>query len=361
MKRPPRPLLKAILLVGGFEILDNLQEKERHPKVVDFAVEKAKHMTSPREAGLVNAVLRKFPHAWLEARQALDPSRGSDLALALGHPEWLVARWVDHFGMEITQALLQWNQRLPEAYLHIHKSAFQAESRWPGFMRVDDIGWEVAIQQVKAGTAYIQDPATRLAIELANVQPEDTVLDLCSAPGGKSWALMQGKPKRLVSADKVNEGSPRFKKWSENLSRLGEGVIRLQVDLLHSDAPSRILAVNEDQAFSLVFIDVPCSNTGVIRKHPDIRWRLQPEDVSRLTSLQGRLLVVAASLVGPGGRLVYSTCSLEEEENAGVVHRFLESPTGGVFRLVDHRHGFPWRDGHDGAGAFLLERLSRSD
>jgi 16S rRNA (cytosine967-C5)-methyltransferase len=192
-----------------------------------------------------------------------------------------------------------------------------------------------------------------LGTELLAGQTFNAVLDLCSAPGGKSVQLLQricGPGGLLVSVDVPGL---RFKRLQENLARYErEGVEKVQVaaDVLELTSDSLPQA-----EYGVVYVDVPCSNSGVLQRRPDVKWRLQERSMTELTELQGSLLRKAAEFVAPGGALVYSTCSVDAEENRGVVHSFLND-TKHAFQLEKETISLPWESGHDGAGAFLLRR-----
>ena len=209
---------------------------------------------------------------------------------------------------------------------------------------------------LKGGKLYLQDPGTRLAVELLAPQAGEAVLDLCAAPGGKSLLIADAmKTGRLVSMDLPNARIDRLK---ENLSR----VTGVEVALVQADVGDGAVAALREhklpEAYDAVLIDVPCSNTGVMRHRADVKWRLQAGDFKKHPKQQLALLHAAARLVAPGGRLVYSTCSIDTEENEAVVKEFFNSRAGGPFKLEKSVQSLPWETGHDGAGAFLLRRVN---
>ena len=210
---------------------------------------------------------------------------------------------------------------------------------------------------------YLQDPGTRLAVELLGVQPGEDVLDVCAAPGGKSLQLADllrraagggtASAGRVVALDLPG---PRIERLKENLARAhGVDVALVQCDLLRGAGPE-LKEHRLPLLFPAVLLDVPCSNTGVMRHRVDVKWRLQEGDFRKHARQQLELLHAAARLVAPGGRLVYSTCSLDPEENEGVVREFFNSRAGSPFKLEQSLLSRPWETGHDGAGAFLLRR-----
>jgi 16S rRNA C967 or C1407 C5-methylase (RsmB/RsmF family) len=227
--RPPRLILRAILYVAGYELL----EAGLHPdgpavggtvdsglvaKVVHHAVERAKTLASPAEARLVNAVVRRLVDAL--AAQIAPPRLASAGALAeyFSHPEWLVARWLAQFGADATRALLEWNQQPAPVYARWRTAepapAWLAPTRWPGFFEVPSGRWGEVEPLLASGQLYLQDPSARLAIELLAPQAGETVLDLCAAPGGKSLQIadalvVAAEATRLRSPDPVEREGAR--------------------------------------------------------------------------------------------------------------------------------------------------------
>ncbi len=185
------------------------------------------------------------------------------------------------------------------------------------------------------GAFYIQDPSTLLAVDMLNPRPGEAVLDLCAAPGGKTTAIAAHMKNdgRVVATD-IRED--RLKQLRENCKRLGADCVEVMP-----------LGTDVREKFDRVLADVPCSNTGVMRRRVDLRWRLQPRDLQATTKIQREILRQAARNVKPGGLLVYSTCSLEPEENEQMVKAFLERNR--AFGLEAERALLPWRDGVDGA------------
>ncbi len=190
------------------------------------------------------------------------------------------------------------------------------------------------------GGFYLQDPSTLLAVHLLDPQPGETLLDLCAAPGGKTTYLAQrmNNTGRIVAYD---SSESRLRLLRENCQRLGT----TQVEIRETLPPPKA-------EFDRILVDAPCSNTGVLRRRVELRWRLQAEELARLVRTQRELLDTAAARLKPGGVLVYSTCSLEPEENEEVVRQFLEAHPG--FSLEQQRALHPLRDRVDGAFAARL-------
>lgn len=350
MARAPRTRVRAVLFVTGFELLEGGAEVAQ---VVHHAVGKAKTVASQKEAGLVNAVARK-----LSARLVEKPA---SVAEASAHPEWLVARWERQFGAAATGELLEWNQQPAPVYARWRAGAdvavpeFLAPTKWPGFYEVKAGHWEEVRRLAHTGALYLQDPSTRLCVELLAPVANETILDACAAPGGKSLAIADAmQTGRLVALD---EPGARLDRLKENLNRVPTGVqVALMPGDLRAAGPRFFKEFNLPESFDAVLLDAPCSNTGVMRHRIDVKWRLRDGDFTQHADQQIALLRAAARLVRPGGRLVYSTCSIESEENEAVVNRFLAA-AGAAWKLERHVLAFPWVDGHDGAGAFLLRKL----
>jgi len=359
---PPRFSTRAVLFVAGFELIEaagKSREDGLVAKIVHHAVEQTKRLASPAEARLVNAVVRKLAGA-LASPPPPKVASAEVLAEYFSHPVWLVRSWLAQFGAEATRALLEWNQQPAPVYARWRTAGeippgWLKPSPWPGFYEIATGRWPEVEPLLKNGKLYLQDPATRLATELLAPQPTEIVLDACAAPGGKSLliadAMQQGK---IIAVDLPGARIDRLK---ENLSRVPEtiGVALVQGDLRENVA-SLLKEHGLPRQFSAVLLDVPCSNTGVMRHRVDVKWRLQEGDFKKHPRQQRALLAAAARLVSPGGRLVYSTCSIDTEENEHVVREFLADRNGQWAREAQVI-SLPWETGHDGAAAFLLRRI----
>lgn len=355
VNKPPKKRLQAMLLLALFE-WENANEGSR-PQVVHYAVEQAKRRLSKAEGRFVNAVMRRIPELGIEQ---VDSERASgDWSVQFSHPQWIIDRWLKEFGKEETRKLLEWNQSQSKTYVWspVSDSAIPEDwihTDWPEFYDLSEADWTAVQGMLSDGQAYIQDPSTRVGPGLLTVHSVASVLDLCAAPGGKSIQLQRSLTEDgglLVSVDL--EG-PRFKRLEENLARYARvGVQGIQIagdvlSLKPTDLP--------EHEFDAVYLDVPCSNTGVIQRRPDVKWRQSESGMEELVALQRALLSKAAQFVKPEGFLVYSTCSIERVENEDVVERFL-SESGGSFVLEAATRSLPWKTGHDGAGAALLRRI----
>ena len=347
LHKRPRPETEALLFIAGFELFNS--SKDKHPKVIHHAVEKAKCCLSQSESRLINAVLRKLPNAF----ESIQPT---DTATYFSHPAWLVQHWTEQFGAHAIQSLLSWNQKTPNNHVEILSSEIPPEvitTEWPNFYRLPSGNLSETVRKLlDKGEAYIKDPSTRIAPALLSPKPGESVLDLCAAPGGKAFDIagsMKGSGRLLA----VDLPGSRIDRLRENLDRIHSQTF--ETSILESD----ILELDREQIpdlYDAVMLDAPCSNTGVIQRRTDVKWRLQPEDISKCAHLQSQLLHSASRFVKPGGRLLYSTCSIEASENLNIVEDFLASRSGAAFSLKAHQMAYPWETGHDGAGACLLIR-----
>lgn len=343
LKRTPRPVAKAILRLALAECLQRA-EPERPPVVHHAGEVAAAAGLSRPEKGFINAVLRRL----------LREGRLERVSLEETHPGWLVERWRGAFGNGSARHLLEWNQSVPDLYVSSGAAPDGTEpTRWAGVYRIRHGRFDAVRPELEAGRAYIQDPFARIPVGLLDPRPGEIILDLCAAPGGKSFLIGQGMEGRgrLVLVDRPG---PRRERLLANVARFGYGnteVISARVEELEEAGAAHGLSPGTADA---VLIDVPCSNTGVIRRRPDVKLRLEAADIHRHATLQLNLLREAARWVRRGGRLVYSTCSLEAEENDGVVEAFLNTQAN--WRLNRRKVSLPWECGHDGGGAFLLTR-----
>jgi 16S rRNA (cytosine967-C5)-methyltransferase len=361
--RTQRPALQDLLRLGLYQIfwLDRIPNHA----AVNETVEQSKQAGFGPQAGFVNAVLRGYLREADATRQLLADLRTTKPHLGWSHPEWLVARWQQRWGGEQTAKLLEWNNTPPKTFARVNTlrtDAGKLLERWRmeenveyDFVRSDwlDEGQVFELKAHPALTAlgsfrdgwfYVQDPSTLLAVRELNPQPGDTVLDCCAAPGGKTtFAAQFIKNEGSIVARDVSED--RLKLIQENCARLGVTCVETNLTSHFALRASH---------FDRVLVDAPCSNTGVMRRRVDLRWRIRPEEIERLRKSQVELLASAATAVKPGGTLVYSTCSLETEENEDVVKQFLAENSG--FKLERERELLPFQDAVDGAYIARLKR-----
>ena len=351
--REPRPALVNLLRLGLYQIfwLDRIPPHA----AVHETVEQAKRSGYVSQSGFINAILRAYLREFDEVKKILADMKISQPALGWSHPEWLVERWRKHFGDEKTRALLEWNNTPPKTFARVNTlktDAAKLIERWReenveyDFCTRDWTGENLAFElkshpplnslgSFRAGGFYIQDPSTLLAPALLDAKPGETILDLCAAPGGKATFIAQqmNNDGKIVAHDSFAD---RLKLIRENCTRLG--VTCAEVTATFNFQPA---------TFDRVLVDAPCSNTGVMRRRVDLRWLIQPTEIERLRTTQLTLLKQAATVLKPGGVIVYSTCSLEPEENSEVVKEFLAANPN--FKLETERQLLPFADGVDGA------------
>jgi 16S rRNA (cytosine967-C5)-methyltransferase len=340
VKKMPKGETEAALLLGAAQILFM-------PDVAEYAavnetVEAAK-LTSKQAAGLVNAVLRNILRSLEPMRKALSEQ---SIGIRLSHPDALITRWQERFDDAEVIALCEWNNTAPETFLAWAPGAEQPFTPLPHGTRIE------TVPGYAEGRFIVQDPATDAAISLMNIQPGARVLDACAAPGGKTiqiaWRMQGGT---LVAMDMYED---RLQTLKANLARTNlTGVTVAQGDLIGDCA--RIQA--EHGLFDRILLDVPCSNTGVLRRRPDARWRWTTKRMKRLCETQAKLLESAYTLLAPGGRIVYSTCSLEAEENRKQIALFRKAHPDIECIGVEER--IPTRNKTDGAFACALEFASK--
>jgi 16S rRNA (cytosine967-C5)-methyltransferase len=305
-------------------------------------------LASARRRSLVNGVLRSAQRRFTDLDAA---ASAAPLSIRTSHPDFLIERWTSLFGDEATTTLCAWDNEPAPIYARINELRPPPEQLGervpaaPGFVQLA----RIPSGALARGECYIQDPSTRVACELLAPQPGETVLDACAAPGGKSALLAQLMRNHgtLVACDRDAE---RVRTLDENLQRLGVSIARIvQHDW-------RVGTLADASSFDRILIDAPCTNTGVMRRRVDVRWRLQPADFQRMQAEQLTIVAAVLPLLKIGGTLVYSTCSIEPEENERVVERVLQEFP--FVQLDEQRSVLPFRDGFDGAFAAKLSRTS---
>jgi 16S rRNA (cytosine967-C5)-methyltransferase len=304
---------------------------------VNESVELVRRARKASATALVNAILRRAAKEAGTPATAFLPAqiaRAERLGILYAHPTWMVERWLERFGEERTTALLVANNHAPRLSCMVHDSTRQkqiwAELRDAG-LRIEpgqilqsalavSGGSPSRTQTFRRGGISIQDEASQIVPLLLNVRAGQRVLDLCAAPGGKTAALVRAASLNgFVAAADVHWH--RLRAMREHFKRL-----RLRdVRLVKLDGTAALPFGIE---FDRILVDAPCSGTGTLARHPEIRWRLRAEQLSEFHSLQTRLLRSAIERLGSGGRIVYSTCSLEPEENELVVEEVLRRVSG---------------------------------
>ena len=366
------PLLLDILRLGAYQLL-------YMGGVPDYAalsqsVEQAKTSMGSRVGGLVNGVLRSIQRESLRRDLFPDPDEDpvGHLTTWGSHPRWLVERWLARYGRDGAFRLVEENNRIPslsirpvglsvpEAVDRLSRAgiASRPAGRGSRCLWIDDgVEPETVLDAVPA---VVQDPGASLVVEYASPEPGSRIADLCAAPGGKALALASSVPSaRWVLA---GDRSPR------RLALLGSAVERLGSRISPVYTVAALGEIPPVAEADFVLVDVPCTGTGTLRRHPDGKWRLEEEDPGRLSRVQARILQGASGCVRPGGLLVYSTCTLEPEENEEVVSQFLArsdrfriDPPGDVVGDLVDGSGFlrvlPHETGFDGAFAARMRRV----
>ena len=323
------PLFRNLLRVGIYDLL--FMDGTPDYAAVNEAVEYGKKYISAKTGDLVNAILRKIQRERANLPRPQSEDRIELIATTFSHPTWMVRRWVKRFGERDAFHLMQANNQHPPYFIRVnniktHTENFLLrmtksdvsfeESDWlPGYFKVDQLhtirerGW------FEKGLCQVQDIAAGFAPWILDPQPGENIYDLCAAPGTKT----------IVMADMMqNEGSilsvdihaERVKKIAENATNYGAEIVKIQrADVI-------------EERFKLadaVLLDAPCTGTGVLSKRADLRWKRKEEDLTAIIEKQAELLDAAGNMVARNGRLVYSTCSLEPEENMDQVNKFLEN------------------------------------
>ncbi|NOZ56534.1 MAG: 16S rRNA (cytosine(967)-C(5))-methyltransferase RsmB [Calditrichaeota bacterium] len=366
--------LKAILELATFELFF-------HPStpgyaIVSEAVELAKETGGSQWAGRVNAILRRLEPLRTQRPLPADLESARGLSIAHSHPQWLVKRWLDRYGREETVALLEANNRPAPLFVRVNTARFEVEQvkaslisegiaveTVPGFheyLRLEHLPQGVeSLRAFREGAVTPQDPSASLAVALLQLEEGDKLWDVCAAPGGKTTAAAQllGGKRGLVFASDLQ------------LKRVG--LIRSAAQRLGLENVRYVCADAKAPPFAAatkVLIDAPCSGTGVLRRRVDARWQRSEDDILKLQTTQLAILDGIASTVEAGGVVVYSTCTLEQEENEEVVRIFLQKHPDfslePATNIVDNRftteqgyvRTFPHRHDLDGVFAARLVR-----
>ena len=384
--RKQNPVLQNLLRLGLYQIfwLDRIPAHA----AVHETVELTRRSGLGARAGFVNAILRGYLREFDATKKALADLKLSNPAIGFSHPRWLVEKWQRRFGEKKTRQLLDWNNTPPKTFARVNHlklvgSARRAD-RTPGpgvptllekwraenvefdFVRrewlPENLAFELkshpplsSLESFRQGFFYVQDPGTLLAVAELNPQPGEAVLDFCAAPGGKTtfMAQLMNNQGRVVAQDASEE---RLKLVQENCRRLG---VTCAETSLNAPRPGGRgeggRRPREGKSFDRILIDAPCSNTGVMRRRVDLRWRIRQGEIMRLQRTQLDLLDQAAPKLKASGILIYSTCSLEPEENQEAVKEFLHRHK--EFKLEFERELTPFADGVDGV---FVARLKKS-
>ncbi|MGA1236521.1 MAG: 16S rRNA (cytosine(967)-C(5))-methyltransferase RsmB [Limisphaerales bacterium] len=357
--RAQKPGLQNLLRVGVYQLfwLDRVPDHA----IVNESVELTRKLGLGGQSGFVNALLRNCIRDRDSLKAELKRLKETEPSVGWSHPAWLVERWMSRWSENEVRSLLEWNNKPAEVYLRVNTIKIdpgRLVERWRlderveyDFVRLEWVGENQVFKlrkgsnftnlpSFKEGCFYVQDPSTLLAVKWLDPQPGERILDLCAAPGGKATAIAAKVDNQALIVARDNSEA-RLKLLQQNCTRLGVNCI--EPELLTPDQTGGAGGLRFDRAL----VDAPCSNTGVLRRRVEARWRLQPDQMKQLTEMQRELLEQAAAPLNSGGTLIYSTCSLEPEENEDVVNAFIADHPD--FTLVRERQLLPFRDGVDGA------------
>lgn len=320
------------LRLGAYQLL--FLDRIPHRAAVDRSVELTRtHSKNPRAPGMVNAILRSLQRSMDRLPTIPQGDQAEYLSILYSHPRWLVQEYIRSFGSEGAAQLLRANNGQPQVTAQVNTKKITARElegrlvregvaagRHPwleGCLILSHTGNLEVLPSFREGLFYIQDPSSRLSVMAAGPKAGERVLDVCAAPGGKSFAaaLEMGGEGEVVSCDI----HPHKKKLIAN------GARRLGFSLIQpTTADAKEYKGEWERYFHRVLVDAPCSGLGVIRKKPDIRYK-DPEQLKNLPEVQSAILNNVCRYVTPGGTLLYSTCTLLERENGQVVEAFLAS------------------------------------
>ncbi len=370
--------LMRILRIGMYQIV--YLEKIPDHAAVNESVRLAKNYSSTRDvSGVVNAVLRKIiKHKRNLPKPDKDEKLLYRLAVLYSHPQWMIQRWLDSFGLSNTKKILSFNNKRPDIFLRrklkgLSRQQFESDIRSICSIAGNDHGYKNLfyrlnksvlpgdIELFRDGYFTVQAESSGWIVALLGIQRGDKLLDVCSAPGGKTslMAELTGQQGAVCACD------IQFSR----LKKVKQTILRMSLSNVF------IVACNGEElpfagCFDKVLLDAPCSGTGVINRHPDARWHRKPNDISRIVKVQRNLLDKVAPYIVSNGILVYATCSLEREENQSQVEDFLrrhkEFNLESLFGLVkenyiterDYLSINPYEHAMDGVFAARMRKVS---
>ena len=337
------PKILEILRIGVYQIA--FMDKIPHRAAVNEAVNLAKKYGHKGLVGFTNGILRNFSRKKEKVMEVDVKDKIDYLTIKYSHPKWMVKRWIKEFSYDFTESLLKHNNSKPKLNIRVNTLKVTREELKNLLL---NYGYEVdetpyakdgliienpiritEIEEFNKGYFTIQDESSMLVAEILSPKENAVVLDLCSAPGGKSTHMAQimNNKGRIISCDIYDH---KLNLVKETANRLGITIIETQ----KQDA----LKLNEEfiEKMDYVLVDAPCSGLGIIRRRPEIKWNRQEKDIEELSSIQKQILNNAGKYLKPGGALVYSTCTIEREENLGVIEDFLKKNNN--FVLYEFKH-----------------------
>lgn len=352
--------LHSLLLVGAYQL--TFMGAAEHA-AVSATVDAAHLLKRSKQKGLVNAVLRNIQRQWPELKTAI----AAQPQLSHAHPRWLADAIHTHYPQQAAQIIAANNAQAP-MWLRINeqhttRDDYLALLAQAGIDALPQAPLSSAIQLVQAvdvqslphfadGWVSVQDIAAQHAAYLLNAQAGERILDCCAAPGGKTVHILERQPTAQVLAIDVDE--QRLTRVHDNLQRLG-----LQAQVQVADATQTDWW--DGQLFDRILLDAPCSATGVIRRHPDIKWLRRASDIAELVALQQQILQTLWPLLKPGGTLLYATCSILAEENTQQIARFIDH-TADAIQVATAPTGaleWQWLPGENDGDGFFYATLEK--
>jgi 16S rRNA (cytosine967-C5)-methyltransferase len=323
-------IVTSAVIIGLYQVL-YLDRIPDHA-AVNTTVDLVKKHAGDSVGRWVNAIMRRACREKTELQRKVPESGDKYIQLALiySYPDWMIAHWKSRFSLEKLEEFLKWNNRRPATYLrinHLHTSSeatieilnqqgieCEISPVNEDFLFLNKVPDPGKLNIMKLGHANVQDISQGLVAQLVKPESGELILDLCAAPGGKTGHMAElCEECKIVSTDKS----------LKRLSIIRDNVNRCGYDNVEVLPYQNVLSGK--QKYDAVLVDAPCTGTGVMSRKPDLRWRKNADDASKIAKVQIELLELADSLLKPTGRIIYSTCSIEEEENEGVIEKFLSS------------------------------------
>lgn len=336
--------VRNILRLGAYQIL--LLDRIPNSAAVNESVKLAPAKKRKVIGGFINGVLRNLIRQQAKIKLPdIDQDPVNHISTKYSHPQWMVKRWLKRYGVEDTITFCAINNETPQIAIRVNTLKISCEALLDYFAKQDitakpalyapdvlscEQGYQVLNDSYFAeGYYYVQNESSALVVHALDPKQGETIYDLCAAPGGKSTHLAQLMHNigTVVAIDQTSEKTALI---AENANRLGISVIKT----LEADASTVTLPLAD-----AVLVDAPCSGLGVLRHKPDVRWRKQLHEIQSLATVQREILANSVKLVKPGGKLVYSTCTTEPEENQEQIAWFLKQFPS--FSLSNLPHGFP--------------------
>lgn len=351
-KRPPEEI---VVLINMSVYQRYMMDKVPPYAIINEAVSIAKKILKGQYAGLVNAILRQV--LTRHTRHVIMENKAEKLAIETSHPVWLVHMWRKQLGEEVTEALCHKNNMTPPLHVRVNPlKATLEQVMSSGLFEISDASLGSLIADPKvvkdevftSGKVIIQDENSQRVVVFADVKPGEKVLDVCSAPGTKTVqtaAIMQNQGSILA----LDVHGHRIKLVENLIERSGATIVKAKV----ADATHLPLSIKHE-TFDTVLIDAPCSGLGVLRRKPDIKMTIQPADLDEIQKLQAEILNETCHCVKVGGKLIYSTCTINKKENQLQIQNFLSAHP--QFELIDQQQYLPHQSDGDG---FYMAKLIR--